>query len=116
MTNLDTRRVRAAKNQSLFREVNERIEALAERWSAADAPLYVCECLDTDCAQMIRIAQDEYERVRQNSTRFFVAPGHEDRTVETVVEKTDHYYVVRKIGEAGDTAALLDPRAAANAN
>jgi hypothetical protein len=116
MTDLETRRVRAAQNQALFREVNERIGALAGRWVAAEAPLYVCECLDPECAQTIRIAQDDYERVRQSPTRFFVIPGHEDRAVETVVEKTDHYYVVRKIGEAGETAAALDRRAGANAN
>jgi len=53
-TELDARRVRAAKNQSLFREVNERIEHLAAGESAsmfeelrlAREIDLACECTD----------------------------------------------------------------------
>jgi hypothetical protein len=46
---------RLARNQSLFREVNERIEYLAEVNERIDycaegaANKFVCECSNTDC-------------------------------------------------------------------
>jgi hypothetical protein len=48
--------------------------------------------------------------VRNDSTRFFVVPGHEDERVERVVERNDRYVVVEKIGEAAEEADDLDPR------
>jgi hypothetical protein len=48
--------------------------------------------------------------VRSASTRFFVIPGHEDNEVERVVERTDRYLVVEKIGDAAEEADDLDPR------
>jgi hypothetical protein len=43
-TDLDARRLRAAKNQSLFRDVNERIVELSEKFEAKGMLRYVCEC------------------------------------------------------------------------
>ena len=48
--------------------------------------------------------------MRRGSTRFFVIPGHEDSSVERVIERNDRYIVVQKIGEAADEADDLDPR------
>ena len=53
---------------------------------------------------------DEYEGVRRESMRFFVIPGHEDESVERVVERNERYVVVEKFGEAADEADDLDPR------
>ena len=53
-----------------------------------------------------------YEAVRSNAQRFIVAPAdaHVDLTVEKVVEQTDGYWVVEKLGVAGEVAEDLDPR------
>jgi hypothetical protein len=110
MDEIDARRVRAARNQALFREVNERIEELSASSDTSAPAQFVCECLDPGCAEKIPIPSAEYERIRRMPTRFFVAPGHQDPEVEAVVEKTDRYYVVRKIGIAADIAAANDPR------
>ena len=51
------REQRAAQNQLLFREVNQRIASLAERALLPEiAPIEVtCECVDTSCTATIQI-------------------------------------------------------------
>lgn len=110
MDDLDVRRERAARNQSLFREVNERIASLSRRFSAELLPSsYVCECLNTACAELLDLPFGEYERLREQG-RFFVLPGHEDPAVEVVVEATDSYLVVEKVGAGAEIADALNPR------
>jgi phosphoribosylanthranilate isomerase len=103
------RQVAAAKNQSLFREVNERIATVGV---AVDEQIgYVCECLDTDCVALINLSTEQYEAVRASgSERFFVLPTHAYAEVEEVVETHSEYVVVAKIRAAGEVAAALDPR------
>ncbi|HST15601.1 MAG TPA: hypothetical protein VLJ44_12210 [Gaiellaceae bacterium] len=108
MNDLDTRRTRAAHNQSLFREVNERISVLSSKYVAESPTVgYVCECLDMSCAESVQLAHDEYERLRRDDNQFFVAPGHEDRTVEEVIEANDRYLVVKKLGVGAEVAEKL---------
>ena len=104
---LDVRRERAAKNQSLFREVNERIEDLSR---SATFPSFVFDCCDESCDETIALTLEEYERVRADANRFAVLPGHEVAEVEQVVEATDRYVVVAKLGAGGQVAERLDPR------
>jgi hypothetical protein len=104
---LDVRRERAAKNQSLFREVNERIGELS---ASATLPTFVCECTDETCDQRLPLTREEYERVRSDSNSFFVVPGHEISEIEQVVEVAEGYLVVAKLGWGGTVAAGLDPR------
>lgn len=111
MDEIDTRRERAARNQSLFREVNEQIVQLSHRYRDERRPnAYLCECLKADCTATIELPYDEYERMRANGNRFFVLPGHEDLAVEDVVETTPLYVVVEKIGVAREFALSADPR------
>jgi hypothetical protein len=109
---LEARRIRAALNQSLFRSVNEQIDHLPGALAAVEAPRYVCECLDVDCTQVLTISHAEYERIRAHPMHFVVLPGHQNLDVEAVVARRDWYVVVQKLGEGGDVAAGLDPRAA----
>jgi hypothetical protein len=104
---LDERRVRAAKNQALFREVNERIEELGLVWSPVT---FVCECLDTACSEAVSLTRDEYESVRREPGEFMVLPGHLDPRVEQVARRSDRYWVVRKLGSGYAEAVHLDPR------
>ena len=41
---------------------------------------------------------------------FSVLPGHEDPAVETIVETTEQYVVVEKIGVASEIAESVNPR------
>ena len=104
--------LRAARNQSLYREVNERIEELNERFDAAleAGATWVCECADTQCSESMELTLGEYEELRSHPNRFAVLPGHVLDTVEHVVATHDGYVVVEKLGPAAHVAAELDPR------
>ena len=84
-------------NEAIFREVNERIEVLAESFGLRDRPLeFVCECGDASCAQQITMTIGEYEELRKDPTLFAVYPGHEAPDVERIVEQREGYDVIRK--------------------
>jgi hypothetical protein len=106
----DTRERRAAENENLFRRVNERVEELSR---GLEELALVCECADAACVQRLpRVPVTVYEDVRAHGTRFVVAPGHERRDVETVVDERRGYIVVEKRGPAGEVAREGDPRSA----
>ena len=48
-----------------------------ERDRAEAAELYFCECADPECNEKGRLRGRDYERVRSESSHFFVIPGHE---------------------------------------
>lgn len=103
----DLQRERAARNQSLFREVNERIEDLA---ASASYTQFVCECFDDMCDRRVSMTVQEYEHIRSDGNRFFVLPGHNVDDVDEVVEATDRYLIVRKMGAGAEVAERLNPR------
>jgi hypothetical protein len=104
---LDRRRERAARNQSLFREVNERIEDLAGN---ASFSLFICECMNENCDEAVSVTLEEYEHVRSGPNRFIVLRGHENPEVDRVIEACERYLVVAKIGTGERVAEELDPR------
>lgn len=96
---------RAARNEALFREVNENIASLEERFGATvTEPVYVCECANTACAEQLAIDPETYRRVRQEPRWFFLRPGHEDAQLERIVERHRDYLIVEKTGAAGHVA------------
>jgi hypothetical protein len=99
------------KNEAVFREVNERIEALAETFELGSQPLdLICECGDASCLQRNSMTHGEYERLRSEAHQFAVYPGHEASEVEKVVERREEYNIVRKEGVARLVAEQTDPR------
>jgi hypothetical protein len=102
--------VQAAKTQSLFREVNERIESLNEHFSRTSMDDWICECGDPACFEPISLTVDEYEAIRAHPARFPVLPGHELPEVEEVVEVNERYLVVEKRGSAKALAIAHNPR------
>jgi hypothetical protein len=99
--------VKAARNQSLWREINERIRTVAETSGNVE---FLCECADLECTKTIHLSAADYERIRNSPTRFPIALGHDLPEFETVVEASDGYAVVEKTGRAGEVAAKMDPR------
>ena len=103
-----------ARNDAIFRDANERIESHVDSMEGAalDGPLpFLCECSDVTCTEIVRMTRAEYEAVRANPTRFATVPGHEGHeSWARVVEETDRYAVVEKLGAAADVAIELDPR------
>ena len=107
------RQVRAARNQSLFREVNERLEGLAETFQfIAEHTAFTCECADTQCIEPINMTLAEYEAVRAEPNQFAVLFGHVYTDVEYIVTESDRFVVVAKIGEGAKIAREAYPRSA----
>jgi hypothetical protein len=108
---------RQARNEALFREVNERIAQLgedAQAWSPDGIIDFMCECgEDEGCGERVHVPLEVYERVRSQDDRFVVRPGHETPEIERAVEWTDDYVVVDKVREVEGEVAD-DPRGASS--
>ena len=100
---------RRALNESVFREMNERLEELSEEFGEGRLDL-VCECADPACSESLSIRVSVYEGARRNPRRFLVVPGHEWRDTERVIEVQPDYVLVEKVGEGGEVAEDTDPR------
>jgi hypothetical protein len=102
---------RKAKNEALFREINEGIADLVEHSpTVRSSPVaFVCECVDQECKQAVELTLDEYERVRSEPTHFLVALGHVAHDIEQIVSRNQRYLVVEKEGLAGAIAEATDP-------
>jgi hypothetical protein len=114
---VEPRASRLAKNEALFREVNERIaEITAGLDSSISQPEaldgVVCECADALCMERVGpIPMGAYEEVRSDSKRFIIAAGHQSPDVENVVEQQNDYWIVEKHeGVPADVARERDPR------
>jgi CheY-like chemotaxis protein len=110
---VDDRDARAAKNQNLFRKINERVNEVNNSLGLALASaLWICECANDTCTDRVEMTPNEYEAVRRDGARFFVFPNeqHVWPDVERVTERNDRYWVVEKTGEAGAVAEGADPR------
>jgi hypothetical protein len=109
---MGAREERIGLNEAVFREVNERLENLAETFDLESAPLdLVCECGDANCVERITLTHAEYEQLRSESHQFAVYPGHEEPDVERVIDRRKGYDVVRKsTGAPERIAEQTDPR------
>ena len=104
---------RAARMESFFREVNERIASMLDPLHAEHPTVeqtWVCECCAGSCTDWVSLSLQEYERVRSDGTWFFIAPAHHDPLVEQVLERTDRYWLVEKIEEAAEITRGTNPR------
>jgi hypothetical protein len=115
MSELGERFARQARNEALFREVNERIAQLgeaAEAWAPDGTVEFLCECGEEGgCGERIRMPLAVYEQVRAQDDRFAVKPGHETLELERAVDWTDDYVIVDKI-QAAEPFVADDPRGA----
>jgi hypothetical protein len=109
---MSSREERIGLNEAVFREVNERIENLAQRFELNEEPFdLVCECGDADCVQRISMTRAEYEKLRSDPHLFAVHPGHEYPDVEEIVERRKGYDIVSKNeGIPEKIAERTDPR------
>jgi hypothetical protein len=89
------REARQARNEVLFREINQRI-ARGSDSQVGSRLLVICECDKTGCEAMISLSVDDYRRVRSNPRRFAIFPGHNDPEIEDIVETHDGYQIVEK--------------------
>jgi hypothetical protein len=101
-----------ARNQALFREVNERISSLSSGFASTYDQLLdvLCECSDEICTVRIRVTVEHYEQVRACPTRFVIYPRHDSAQIEQVVDRGRGYEVVEMFGDAARLVADLNPR------
>jgi hypothetical protein len=108
---MDERVRRIGLNEAVFRQVNERIEELAETFGLGDKLDLICECGDASCSSRIEMDHKQYEELRSDSTTFAVVRGHEISDVEEIVAHHGSYDVVRKTAdEARAVAEATDER------
>jgi hypothetical protein len=104
--------VAVARRHELFREVNEEIEQLDERWDVSPASqlIVLCECGDPRCLERIELPRPAYEAVRAERNRFLLKPGHQIADSDRVIETHDDYLVAENHGSAAEAATGLPPR------
>ena len=99
---------RIARNETLFREVNERVKELVPSEGGID---FICECGNEECDQSLFVSAAEYEEIRSDARLFAMAPGHEFEAVEEVVAVRKGFNVVKKrLGTPARVAQETDPR------
>ena len=101
---------RLARNEVMFRAINERIRELAERFErvSTDPVAFICECADETCVERVHLTSAQYDDIRAIPVRFVVVPGHEATPlVERVIYRSEGFTIVRKIGLAADIAREL---------
>lgn len=102
---MNERKRRIGENEAIFRSVNEEVSRLNVTFTAASKTMrVVCECGVQSCTEHIEISPAAYRRVREDSRLFIVRPDHDLPETETVIEKTDRYWIVQK--DEGLPAAL----------
>jgi hypothetical protein len=110
---MSERERRLALNEAMFRAVNERVEDMTRTFESDTGTFEIlCECADTACTERLSVPTAVYERVRADPTHFLLHGGHEDPTVERVIETHESYIVVEKEGRAVERVVeQTDPRA-----
>lgn len=99
----DVERARAAENQRIFRDVNERMKDVQTDFSAGiERAAWVCECSAIDCADEVWMTIPEYEWVRADPRHFLVVPGHGELEIERPIVDAGRFSVV----ELRDAAPL----------
>ncbi len=110
----DIRDDRLAKNESLFREQNERIAPhnAVYVWVNPAFADWICECADEGCSVPVRLTVAEYEAVRTKPTQFLVAPSedHVFPDAECIIRREERYWTVEKLGRAAEVSEKFDPR------
>lgn len=108
---MNSKQLGMAETEAMFREVNEAIEDVA-RTHGDDHHVYgfLCECGDPNCVDMIDMSMRNYERLRQNGSRFAIVEGHDTPSIETIVAKNVDFSTVEMFGEASDLAEACNPR------
>src|SRR5262245_23963281 len=108
---MGAREERVARNETLFREVNERIKQVNVGLATAELTDFLCECGDESCTQPISLSMAEYEAVRSEPTHFAIVEGHVVPDVERVLVSNERYTVVEKVDpDAVRIVEAEDPR------
>ena len=100
-----SREERIAHNESWSRSLNEQ----HAEWAAGRDAMagFRCECWRGDCLERILLSGEEWAMVRSESNWFAVAPGHIADSLEAVLTEYQRFWLIEKLGEAGEIADEL---------
>jgi len=100
-----SREERVAYNESWARDLNRTRAQLLDLGEPEVG--FRCECENAACTEILRLTASEWQAVRSDPRQFVVAPRHVAADVECVVLRRDDYWIVEKLGEAGEEAERL---------
>jgi hypothetical protein len=106
-------REQEARNETVFREMNEWTKNAFDAGGGARPPLeaYLCECSDRRCTDPISLSRAEYESVRSVAERFAIALNHENPEIDAVISENLRFATVAKFYRpAVAIARATDPR------
>jgi hypothetical protein len=101
-----------AISETRSRQTNEWIQEANDQFGA-EHPMdeYQCECSDRQCVDVVSLTRQEYEAVRADGLRFFIAVDHENPELDRLVAAHERYSIVAKLpGEPARIALDSDPR------
>ena len=102
---------RAARNEALFREVNENIADLEERVGRdQEPPVFVCECSNVGCIERLAVDPSIYRRVREQPWLVPCSSGPRRPSIRTGRGNPSRLPpIVEKTGAAGEVAEETQP-------
>jgi hypothetical protein len=104
-------REQEARNQTVFREMNEWTNEANRATAPKPRDQYLCECSDRHCTEPISLTRSEYEGIRGVATRFAIAPDHENPEIDRVIVENERFTTVEKFfGAPARIARETDPR------
>jgi hypothetical protein len=102
---------RIADIEGMGRQVNEEIaRATPPATDPAQNVPFRCECGNDACAEPLAIPRSVYERVREDPMQFLVRPEHVVPEAETVVDRAESFWLIRKNEEVRLIVEASDPR------
>jgi hypothetical protein len=89
---------RITATENLFRQVNERVKDLNERFGKdqGEPILVICECGRESCIDQIEMTVAEYEHIRSQPDLFAIKPEHAILDVERVRSSNERYWTVSR--------------------
>ena len=91
--------VRTRTSGVFFRRLNDELAAHYELAKASrplnpSVSLFVCECDNKHCAEVIEISPGRYRELRSNPASYLAAPGHRLSGAQTVIERFARFEVL----------------------
>ena len=84
-------------NEATQRADNDKARrTLLQILDSDDVINFICECSNDTCKEHIALTNRQFIELHKSPREFVVKPEHETVAIETVVAKTDGYYIVRK--------------------
>lgn len=93
---------RLVENEQVMEALNRRLQEQVARirsegdTEASELVSCFCECSDLSCRGRILITPERYEEIHRDPSLFIVLAGHEEETIESVVDTWMDHLIVRK--------------------